>query len=99
MMDIISTNRGTARQIVVHKEPNWAGDKFKTFQSDRITKVITTRKNKTTLSTGRGTVQKILKTPFKIESKAITQVYISTNRGTGRRLLNLRWRFKINHFN
>ena len=87
-MTAVSRRRGTLRQIIAHEGANWAGNKFREFQTNRTIKIIAQKSRPTTLSANRGTTQTILESPNVPETK-ISQVYIVTNRGTKRRLLKL----------
>ena len=87
-MTAVSRRRGTLRQIIAHEGANWAGSKFKEFQTNRTIKIIAQKSRPTTLSTNRGTTQTILESSIISETK-ISQVYIAINRGTKRRLLKL----------
>ena len=88
-MTAVSRKRGTLRQIIVHEGANWAGNKFKEFQTNRTIQILSQKSRPTTLSANRGTTQTILESPNLPETK-ISQVYIVTNRGTKRRLLKIR---------
>jgi len=88
-MTTVSRNRGTLRQIIAHEGANWAGNKFKEFQTNRTIQILSQKSRPTTLSANRGTTQTILESPNVPETK-ISQVYIVTNRGTKRRLLKIR---------
>ena len=87
-MTAVSRRRGTLRQVIAHEGANWAGNKFKEFQSNRTIKIISQKSRPTTLSSNRGTSQTVLESPNVSEAK-ITEVYITVNRGTKRRLLKL----------
>ena len=88
-MTAVSRRRGTLRQIIAHESANWAGNKFKEFQTNRTIQILSQKSRPTTLSANRGTTQTILESPNVPETK-ISQVYIAINRGTKRRLLKIR---------
>ena len=88
-MTAVSRKRGTLRQIIAHEGANWAGNKFKEFQTNRTIQILSQKSRPTILSANRGTTQTILESPNVPETK-ISQVYIVTNRGTKRRLLKIR---------
>ena len=88
-MTAVSRKRGTLRQIIAHESANWAGSKFKEFQTNRTIQILSQKSRPTTLSANRGTTQTILESPNVPETK-ISQVYIAINRGTKRRLLKIR---------
>ena len=88
-MTAVSRKRGTLRQIIAHEGANWAGNKFKEFQTNRTIQILSQKSRPTTLSANRGTTQTILESPTVPETK-ISQVYIAINRGTKRRLLKIR---------
>ena len=88
-MTAVSRKRGTLRQIIAHEGANWAGNKFKEFQTNRTIQILSQKSRPTTLSANRGTTQTILESPNVPETK-ISQVSIVINRGTKRRLLKIR---------
>ena len=87
-MTAVSRRRGTLRQIIAHEGANWAGSKFKEFQTNRTIQILSQKSRPTTLYANRGTTQAIQESQNVPETK-ISQVYIVTNRGTKRRLLKL----------
>ena len=39
-MTAVSRKRGTLRQIIAHEGANWAGNKFKEFQTNRTIQIL-----------------------------------------------------------
>ena len=90
---LLITKRGTGKRLVDEKiNYNWAGNKFKNFQEDRKTEILF-KKEKTVISSLRGTQVKYLEKSKEITSKP-KQVYITINRGTKRVLIDLKWKQK-----
>jgi hypothetical protein len=86
---LLITKRGTGKILVDEKiNYNWAGNEFKNFQEERKTKILFKRE-KTIISSARGTHTKYLEKSKEITSKP-KQVYISINRGTKRVLIDLK---------
>ncbi len=90
---LLITKRGTGKRLVDEKiNYNWAGNQFKNFQEERKTKILFKRE-KTIMSSARGTQIKYLEKSKEITSKP-KQVYITINRGTKRVLVDLKWKQK-----
>ena len=87
---LLITKRGTGKRLVDEKiNYNWAGNKFKNFQEDRKTEILFKRE-KTIISSARGTQRKYLEKAIEIIPKP-KQAYITINRGTKRILVDLKW--------
>jgi hypothetical protein len=86
---LLITKRGTGKRLVDEKiNYNWAGNKFKNFQEDRKTQILF-RREKTVISSVRGTQSKFLEKSKEIEPKP-KQMYITVNRGTKRVLIDIK---------
>lgn len=86
---LLITKRGTGKRLVDEKiNYNWAGNKFKNFQEDRKTEILLKRE-KTVISSVRGTQSKFLEKSKVIQSKP-KQMYITVNRGTKRVLIDIK---------
>ena len=86
---LLITKRGTGKRLVDEKiNYNWAGSEFKNFQEERKNKVLFKRE-KTIMSSVRGTQVKYLEKSKEITSKP-KQVYITINRGAKRVLIDLK---------
>ena len=86
---LLITKRGTGKRLVDEKiNYNWAGNKFKNFQEDRKTEILFKRE-KTIISSARGTQRKYLEKAIEIIPKP-KQAYITINRGTKRILVDLK---------
>jgi len=81
--------RGTSNKIVDDISYNWAGETFKEYQSRRTASVILSKKNKTVITSARGTVRKYLENSSEIETFKPKMAYITTERGTKRRLIKI----------
>lgn len=84
------TKRGTSNKIVEDDiSYNWAGQTFKEYQSRRTASVILSKKNKTVITSARGTERKYLENSSEIEQSKPKMAYITTERGTKRRLIKI----------
>ena len=84
------TKRGTSNKIVEDDiSYNWAGQTFKEYQSRRTASVILSKRNKTVITSARGTVTKYLENSSEIESSKPKMAYITTERGTKLRLIKI----------
>ena len=84
------TKRGTSNKIDEDDiSYNWAGQTFKEYQSRRTASVILSKRNKTVITSARGTVTKYLENSSEIESSKPKMAYITSERGTKRRLIKI----------
>ena len=84
------TKRGTSNKVVDDDiSYNWAGRTFKEYQSRRTTAVILSQKNRTIITSARGTMRKYLEIPSEPPTSKVKMTYISTERGTKRRLIKI----------
>ena len=84
------TKRGTSNKIVEDDiSYNWAGQTFKEYQSRKTTSVILSKKNRTVISSSRGTIRNYLEVPSEAIPSKPKMAYITTERGTKRRLIKI----------
>ncbi|MDC3254507.1 hypothetical protein OAU20_02830 [Nitrosopumilus sp.] len=86
---LLITKRGTSKRVSDEEiNYNWAGNEFKNFQEDRKTKILL-KKEKTIISSARGTQRKNLEKAIEVIPKP-KQAYITINRGTKRIQVDLK---------
>ena len=82
--------RGTSNKIIDENiSYNWAGKTFKEYQNKRTASVILSKRNRTVITSARGTVRKYLENSPQIEQTETKMAYITTERGTKRRLIKI----------
>lgn len=86
---MLTTKRGTSKKLIEKINFNWAGDTYKEYQATNTATIILQKRNRTVVTSARGTSMRYLENTAKPEPSKTRSVYITTNRGTKRRLIKI----------